>query len=261
MGESYNELMAEAGLLLNRGRLAQALMTCETWRNEGRVSDIDAALVAARVNLDAARPSQALEKILEVADTETDNLQVDLVRGLCLFELVRFPEALATLKSVIRRSPEQSDAQYIVGLIHELERRDDLAQPYFRMARQLNPDEYMPRVDYSKAVFSEILHQAVAGLPEESARALQRFPIVVSDLPNIPDLERLRPRVSPRALAMILGGDASNPVIQRRPCLMLFKVSIERTFRDVPLMVTGIRRTVIREFAEAMGLDTDDPGS
>ena len=259
MGESYTELMAEAGLLLNRGRLAQALMTCETWRNEGRVSPVDAALVAARVNLDAARPSQALEKILEVAEADTEHLQVDLVRGLCLFELVRFPEALATLKSVIRRAPEQSDAQYVVGLIHELQRRDDLADPYFRMARQLNPDEYMPRVDYSKSVFSEILHQAVAGLPEDSARALQRYPIVVSDLPNIPDLERLRPRVSPRALAMILGGDPTNAVIQRRPCLMLFKVSIERTFRDVGMMVTGIRRTVITEFAEAMGLDADDP--
>ena len=78
MGESYHELMAEAGLLLNRGRLAQALMTCETWRNEGRVSPVDAALVAARVNLDAARPSQALEKILEVAEADTEHLQVDL---------------------------------------------------------------------------------------------------------------------------------------------------------------------------------------
>ena len=43
------ELMAEAGLLLNRGRLAQALMTARHG-NEGRVSDIDAALVAAEVN-------------------------------------------------------------------------------------------------------------------------------------------------------------------------------------------------------------------
>ena len=75
MGESYTELMAEAGLLLNRGRLAQALMTCETWRNEGRVSDIDAALVAARVNLDSARPAQALEKILEVSDLDTDHVR------------------------------------------------------------------------------------------------------------------------------------------------------------------------------------------
>ena len=261
MGDSYTELMAEAGLLLNRGRLAQALMTCETWHNEGRVSKVDASLVAARVNLDAARPAQALEKILEVSDLDTDHVQVDLVRGLCLFELVQFPEALATLKSVVRRSPQEADAHYIVGLIHELARRDDLAEPFFRQDRQLNPDEYMPRVDYSKSVFSEILHQAVAGLPEESARALQRYPIVVSDLPNIPDLERLRPRVSPRALAMILGGDPANPVIQRRPCLMLFKVSIERTFRDVGMMVTGIRRTVIREFAEAMGLEGDDPDS
>ena len=82
-----------------------------------------------------------------------------------------------------------------------LTRRDDLAEPFFRQARQLNPDEYMPRVDYSKSVFSEILHQAVAGLPEESARALQRYPIVVSDLPNIPDLERLRPRGYRRGLS------------------------------------------------------------
>ncbi len=260
MGDSYDTLMAEAGRLLNGGRLAQALMTCETWRNEGRVSELDAALVAARVNLDAARPAQALQKIMEVAESGADHVQLDLVRGLCLFELVRFPEAIATLKSVVKRSPNEADAHYILALIHELERRDDRAEPFFRRARQLNPDDYMPRVDYSKSVFSEILHQAVAGLPEESARALQRYPIVVSDLPTVTDLERLRPRVSPRALAMILGGDASNPVIQHRPCLMLFKVSIERTFRDVGMMVTGIRRTVVREFAEAMGLEADDPG-
>ena len=116
-------------------------------------------------------------------------------------------------------------------------------------------------LDYSKSVFSEILHQAVAGLPEESARALQRYPIVVSDLPNIPDLERLQATGIAAGSRNDPRGDPANPVIQRRPCLMLFKVSIERTFRDVGMMVTGIRRTVIREFADAMGLEGDDPDS
>ena len=46
---------------------------------------------------------------------------------------------------MVRRSPQESDAHYIIGLIHELARRDDLAEPFFRQARQLNPDEYMPR--------------------------------------------------------------------------------------------------------------------
>jgi len=252
----WRQLLLKARHSLELGRPGEALQYCDRAALECEEARQTAALVRGAVLLELGDPSGALNCYEAIAIPNQPDPDLDCARGMALFELGHLAEAEAALKSAIHDDPGLAQAHYTLGLLYELSGIPE-GMRCFREARRLSPEKFPADCQYTRAEFEELLKEAVAELPEEVAKALEDYPIVVADLPMVDELRQIQPRMSPQSLALVLGTEGS-PKGPQKPCLLVFKRNVERAFRDRESAASKVRDTVIREFSHALGFSDDD---
>jgi predicted Zn-dependent protease with MMP-like domain len=258
----WEKLLDEAEVALGEQRHHDALQLCDRAALAGDDARYWAALLRGDVLLDMGDPAAALSSFDSAADPDVDDPELDLARGIALFELCRFPEAANALQSAVRGNPDLAEAHYTLGLVAEITSAGD-EQSHFRQARRLEPERYPPHPALRRDEFEAIVDEAVAELPDNVRDFLENVPVLIADLPHPDDLTKSEPPLSPLTLGMFVGlppGEQSvmDAPDEQPPAILLFKKNLERAFPERERLIEELRRTVLHEVGHVLGLDEQD---
>ena len=234
--------------------MSEALQFCDQAAFFSEEARYSAGLMRGNILLELGDATGALSAFDSLAEPGQRDFEVDCARGMALFELARFPEAEAALKSAVSDGPHLAQALHTLGLIAEFKGSGEEVQ-WFREARLIEPDRYGHRAQLSNGEFRQRVEEAIAELPTDFIKVVEEIPIVVSELPIVNESYQLNPPISPLSLAMLVGVAVAEEARSQdlEPILFLFKRNIERAFPEKEGMKSAIRRAIIRHFAEMLG--------
>ncbi|HZZ83631.1 MAG TPA: metallopeptidase family protein [Anaeromyxobacteraceae bacterium] len=208
-------------------------------------------------------PREALERLDAALRALPGDVDVQLERGLALYELCRFAEARAQLAAVAREAPDDALAQHSLGLV--CERLGDAAEAErrFSRARRLAPDDFPKPITLLPEELEARVEAALAELPEPVRRYLENVAIQVEDLPPTDDLLAEDPPLSPSILGLFRGASlgekaSSDPWSHFPSCIVLYQKNLERLARDERELTAEIRVTLLHEVGHFLGLDEEE---
>jgi predicted Zn-dependent protease with MMP-like domain len=262
MSEAWEDLLDEAEAAWQDNRHHDALQACDRAALQGEDARYYAAMMRGDVLLELGDALGALSSFESVAHPDVDDPDVDLSRGVALFELGRLAEADNALRSALRGDNSLAEAHYTLGLIAELLGTGAEAE-HFRQARKLDAELYAPRPQLGREEFEAIVEQALAELPPPVANAVSNIPVLVAELPHPDDLRRADPPLSPRSLGLFVGTPPSHVSMldappSEQPTILLFKRNLERACKDREELVREVRLTIIHEIGHALSLSEED---
>ncbi|MBC7793227.1 MAG: metallopeptidase family protein [Clostridia bacterium] len=258
----WEDLLDEAEGLWQEGRHHDALQACDRAALQGEDARYYAAIMRGDILLELGDAPGALSSFESVADPDVADPDVDLSRGVALFELGRFAEAENALRSAQRGDANLAEAHYTLGLIAELQGTGAEAE-HFRQARKLDAELYAPRPQIGREEFEKIVEEALESLPDRVAGVVRNVPVLVAELPHPDDLRLADPPLSPRSLGLFVGlppraiSSLDAPAIEQ-PTILLFKRNLERACRDRDELVREVNLTVVHEVGHALGLSEED---
>lgn len=218
------------------------------------------ALLEAQALNDLGRADEALERVNDAIRLAPRSVEARYERGAALFNLIRFEEAGAAFKAVLRLSPDDPYAHYHLGLIYERDGRDADAVAHFRRATRHPSGEFPPPVPISREDFRAEVDLAISELPGETAALLVGIPVETPDLPARDDLLAVDPPFAPTILGLYRGlprgvsdpgGNAPERVI------LLYRKNLARAVKSRDELNRQIRRTLLHEIGHVAGLDED----
>ena len=168
--EEWGRLLKEAERALLGGRSGEALRYCERAAVGGEEARYSASLLRGNILLEMGDAQGALRAFESVADPDAADPEIDCARGVALFELARFAEAEAALKSSIREAPHLAQSYYTLGLLAEFAGKGEEVR-WFRQARELAPEKFAHHKQLRTAAFQSMLEDALTGLPAALAQA------------------------------------------------------------------------------------------
>ncbi len=255
---AWEDLMDEAEEAWHDGRHHDALQACDRAAMQGEDARYFAAMMRGDILLELGDAAGALSSFESVADPDVADPDVDLSRGVAMFELGRLAEAENALRSALRGDANLAEAHYTLGLIAELQGSGAEAE-HFRQARRLDAELYTPRPQLAREAFETIVEEALTSLPESVAHAVRNIPVLVAELPHPEDLRLSDPPLSPRALGLFVGtppgkaGAFDGPPVEQAT-ILLFKRNLERACIDRDELVREVTLTVVHEVGHALGL-------
>lgn len=240
-------LVAAARAAVGERRIHDALQLCDRAAlrsDEGRYL---AARLRGDILLDLGDARGALSSYDSVAEPTVPDPELDLSRGLALFELARLAEADNALRSALRGKPDAAEGHYTLGLIAEMEGSGE-QDGYFRRARLLAPGRYPASAKVRPEQFTLAVTAAVAKLDGPTRARLSQTPLLVAEYPNAADLARRSPPISPLAFVMRVAVRTvqvpGQPPDSSGTALLLFKRNIERAYPEAEAMVRAIGETL-----------------
>jgi len=255
---SWQELLDEAEVALRELRHHEALQLCDRAAVQGDDARYFSALLRGDVLLDYGDAAAALSSYDAVADPTVPDPELDLCRGLALFELVRFAESENALRSALRGDPNMAEAHYSLALISEINGTGREVE-HFRQARRLDPERFPPVPQLSRIDFEAVVEEALASLPDTVRTATRDIPVLIAEVIHAGDLVQADPPLSPRSLGMFVGVAPRDLSVldappEQQPTILLFKRNLERACPDRDVLVAEVRKTVLHEVGHAIGL-------
>jgi predicted Zn-dependent protease with MMP-like domain len=259
---SWKKLLDQAEDAFGEGRHHDALQLCDRAAVAGDDARYHAALLRGDVLLDLGDAAGALSSYDSVAEPDLTDPELDLCRGIALFELVRFAEAENALRSALRGNGRLAEAHHTLGLIAEItgSGRDT---EHFRQARRLDSQRFPAVPQLSRRDFEAVVEEAMATLPETIRTATRSVPVLIAEVPQVADLAQTDPPLSPRILGLFVGVPPAQVSMldappEQQATILLFKRSLERYCTDRAMLIQEIRLTVLHEVGHALGLDEEE---
>ncbi len=259
---SWEELLDQAEEAFTGGRHHDALQLCDRAAQAGDDARYHAAILRGDLLLDLGDAAAALSSYDAVAEPGVPDPQLDLCRGVALFEAVRFAEAENALRSALRGDGRLAEAHYTLGLIAEIQGTGREVE-HFRQARRLDPKSYPPVPQLGRAEFEAVVEEAVAGLPQPVLAATRGIPVLIAEVPQVSDLIAGDPPLSPRILGLFVGVPPAQLSVldappEQQATILLFKRNLERFCTSREMLVDEIRQTVLHEVGHALGLSEEE---
>lgn len=259
---SWQDLLDEAEIALRELRHHDALQLCDRAAVQGDEARYFSALLRGDVLLDYGDAAGALSSYDSVADPGVADPELDLCRGLALFELVRFAEAENALGSAVRGDGNLAEAHYTLALIAEISGTGREVE-HFRQARRLDVARFPPAPQLSRVEFEAVVDEALASLPDTIRTATRGIPVLIAEVVHPGDLVQADPPLSPRILGMFVGIAPRDLSIldappEQQPTILLFKRNLERACPDRGVLVAEVRKTVLHEVGHAIGLSEEE---
>jgi predicted Zn-dependent protease with MMP-like domain len=257
----WKDLLDVGVVALGEGRHHDALQLADRAAVQGHEARYFAAMLRGDILLDFGDAAAALSSYDSAAEPGVPDPELDLCRGLCLFELVRLPEAENALRSALRDDPHLAEAHYTLALIAEMSGTGDEVE-HFRCARRLEPERFPPAPQLSRAEFEAVVEEALTSLPGTVRDATRSIPVLIAEVALASDLLAADPPLSPRILGMFVGippreVSVLEPPPEQQPTILLFKRNLERACRDREVLVREVRTTVLHEVGHAIGLSEE----
>lgn len=168
------------------------------------------------------------------------------------------PAAVRWLEAARKADPGlEAEVLHALGRAHELAGDRAAMIAAWREVRRLDLAAPPGEVHTTEDEVERIASEALAELPEEIRRHLERVPILIDDAPS-EDL--IADGLDPRLLGLFQGtpmpeDGALAPTVTN---ILLFKRNLERSAEDIEHLAEEIRITVLHETAHYFGLDEDD---
>lgn len=262
MAEGWEDLLEQARLAWEDGRVHDALQLCDRAALMSQPARYGAAILRGDILLDMGDAPGALSSYESVADPSVPDAELDCARGIALFEMARFAEAENALQSAVRGDSKLAEGHFVLGLLAEIVGNGQETE-YFRRARRLDPERFPPTPKLSQSDFEAVVEEALERLPERVRLAMRTMPVLVAELPRPEDLKEADPPLSPRAFGMFVALAEGPPGVfddsgPAQPAVLLFKRNLERNCSGRDQLVQAIRDTVLEETVAALNLPYDD---
>ena len=232
-------------------------------RRTGRALRARLAVLEAQGYNDLGRSEDALERIEEALELSPSSVEATHERGVALFNLCRFEDALAAFGAVLAKAEDNPYAHHHAGLIYEQLGRESESERHFLRARELAPTELWPPVLLPLDEFRAELTRAVNELPEELRGRLAGVSVEVVDIPARADLLAVNPPFSPTILGLFRGlpngvtdRAGAEPTLER--AIVLYRKNLARAVKTQDELKDQIRRTLLHEIGHLSGLDEND---
>lgn len=239
------DLLHSATQAFADGDYQRAVGLCDRAVHGGGQAHYRAALLRGQSLLLCGDPAGALNSYESIADARRIDPLVDLARGLALFELLRFAEAEAALCSALQEDSSLAEAYYVRALMAEM-MATGAEQELWREARRCAPDQYPAVLHRRRLEFEEIIDEARQGLEPAVLELVLSVPLLICDCANVEDLRCTTPPTSPHALSMLGRSDDSEPR------LLLFKKTLERSFRPREALIAALRQHIFNPLAQRL---------
>ena len=234
-------------------------------RRTGRALRARLALLEAQGYNDLGQGDDALERVEEALELDGNLAEARYERGVALFNLCRFDDALVAFRAVLAGSPNDPYVHHHLGLLYERMGLGGEADRHFRRARELAPGEFWPPVLLSPEEFRGELDRAVAELPDTVRARLAGVALEVVDLPATSDLVAVDPPFSPTILGLFRGLPYGMEALVERGgepipprAIVLYRKNLARAVKTRQELDEQIRRTLQHEIGHLDGLEEDD---
>jgi predicted Zn-dependent protease with MMP-like domain len=219
-------------------------------------------ITEARALLALGQPREALRRV-DAALARSNHGELQLERGVLLYETCRFPEAREQLLQIAGNGPGFARANHVLGLIAERLGESAEAAARLSLARREAPEEFPAAVELSAADFDVAVENALASLPEPIRRYLANVAIAVEDLPADEDLLASDPPLSPSVLGMFRGAPLAekasmDPWSHFPSSIVLYQRNLQRFAQDPADLVEQIGITLVHEVGHFLGFDEQE---
>lgn len=248
---AWQRLIDSANQARAAGQFHDALQLCDRAAQLGQAARYRAALLRGNILLDLGDAAGALSSFEAVADLDVADPEIDLARGIALFELVRFSESEGALLSAVRLDPNIAEAYHTLGRIAEFMGTGEEIE-YFRMARRLAPEIFPAANKLSEIEFTALVESVLNEMPPEEASLLAYMPVIVTGLPQPNDLRAISPPLSPASLAVLIRNTEELPGVPAA-AIVLYKRNFELTYADKDAMRIGMKQTILNELHAITG--------
>lgn len=185
-------------------------------------------------------------------------------RGTALFELCRFKEAIAALRTSLRHGQGlDAEGHFILGAALERVGEAEAAHRHFVAASRQEPDRYAVPRAMPAGDFEALVAEALEDLPEQVGSALADVQVVVQAWPEPEELSGADPPLSPLLFGMFRGHSLrdrshANPWSLLPPQIAIYQRNLELQCASREEMVEEIRITVWHEVGHFLGLDEEE---
>ena len=252
--------LAEARAALDDGDPQTAIVEAEELLDVDP-ENLDALFLVGDASLelgDALGARAAYERYLELCPDDPGALS-----GLSVacFDLTDLDGSVNAARQAVTLEPQLAEAWHQLGLIFELRGENKEARQHQRRAAELEPDTFPIPAPIPQATFTQALKGALASLPKRLRAWYAQVPMELLPLPDLDELRRSSPPISPSVVALSQGAPPEDPVAawERPPsALRFFQKNLEREASIEGDLVATLRDALLREAAEWLGLSPDD---
>ena len=214
---------------------------------------------------DLGRPREALARLDLACKAMPNDRSARYSRGVALYELSRFEEALRVFQSVIDglgqtgEHAKSDDAFHWNHLGLAKERLGDQkgADLAFAEAQRLSPADFPPLQSVSPAEFRKLVDEAVEALDKRDRTDLARAELQTADLPDPSDLTAEEPPLSPTILGLFRGLPLADLADREPRTIVLYRKNLLRATRTLGELREQIRTTLLHELGHLRGEDDD----
>lgn len=230
LDDGYVEAMLNAAELLVHpmGQFEDAIEFCDQILDLTDYQDeiIDALLLKFEAQLALGRSDEAKALLTRLPDAPFENPTQCFLAGRAFYEIGEHRRAMELIDQSLAASPDNAEALYYRGLLHEAEGDTRAAASSFLQSRQLEIGMGMPPWAPNSETFMMFTEKAIAELPAALKPYMETADLYVADLPGP---EVVVDGVDPRSLtlvdAMLIGSedeDAPFEVVPEQVSLRVF---------------------------------------
>ena len=204
----------------------------------------------------------ALQLFEEALTIDPEHWGAALGRAEALLCLWRMDEALGLLQGMMPPEDEYDDPDRaeLEGRVREARGEFDPADRLFRVASELDPEEFPPPVRMSEGDFRAILDKVLESLPDVILEAVAEVPVLVTPKPTQEIAERA-PHITPDLLGLFVGtpiGEKHSAPSGYADVVMLFQRNLERAGRSRAEVSKEIKITLLHEYGHYLGFDEEE---
>ncbi len=247
LDDTYLEAMLNAAEVYVHplGDYDEAIRLCEQALDLAETDDetVDALLLCFDAYLGKGDMSRAEELCSRFPQGPFDNPTHTFLVGRAFFEVEKIARAADLIQESIKANPNNPDAYYYMGLIHDEGGNIGEATHAFLRSRELDQEVPTPSWSLSRETFLLTVERALARLSPELTEALRAGEVFVADLPGV---EVVVDGVDPRA-SLLLDAVSPEDGQPQKARLFVYQRNVERLAGSLERLESEIYESLERE--------------
>jgi tetratricopeptide (TPR) repeat protein len=247
LDDTYLEAMLNAAEVYVHplGDYDEAIRLCEQALDLAETDDetVDALLLCFDAYLGKGDMPRAEELCSRFPSGPFDNPTHTFLVGRAFFEVERMGRAAELIEESVKVNPNNPDAYYYLGLIHDERGNIEEATRAFLRSRELDQDFPPPPWSLSRDTFQLTVERALSNISSELQEYLRPSEVFVADLPGV---EVVVDGVDPRA-SLLLDALRPDDGQQHTARLFVYQRNVERLAGSLEGLESEILESLERE--------------
>jgi len=261
LDDTYLEAMLNAAEVYVHplGDYDEAIRLCEQALDLAETDDetVDALLLCFDAYLGKGDMPRAEELCSRFPSGPFDNPTHTFLVGRAFFEVEKMGRAAELIEESVKANPNNPDAYYYLGLIHDERGNIEEATRSFLRSRELDQEFPPPPWSLSRDTFQLTVERALSNISSELQEYIRPSEVFVADLPGV---EVVVDGVDPRASLLLdaLRPDDGQPHTAR---LFVYQRNVERLAGSLEGLESEILESLEREIRNLVAHQSTETGS